>query len=129
MEAGLHITIKGGGVMDEKIKAALEASGLLKILDEHAGEYGNGTYENTLYPEADLFAELIVRECISLLPDECQCDESKIHASWKIKQHFGVDNNPTCMHKWSRDGERCIKCGSKDWMTDNEYKPNDAVGS
>ena len=20
-------------------------------------------------------------------------------------------------HKWDRDGERCLKCGDKDWMT------------
>jgi hypothetical protein len=41
--------------------------------------------------QLEKFAESIVRECINLLPDECQCDESKIHASWKIKQYFGVE--------------------------------------
>ena len=36
------------------------------------------------------FAELIVRECASLLPDECQSDNG-CHASWTIKEHFGVE--------------------------------------
>ena len=21
-----------------------------------------------------------------------------------------------CKHEWSKDGERCLKCGDKDWM-------------
>ena len=69
----------------------------IKELAEQAREYATTRHpvsNNTLSVNSDLFeqkfAELIVLECINLLPDECQCDESKIHASWKIKQHFGV---------------------------------------
>jgi len=36
------------------------------------------------------FADLIVRECASLLPEDCQSDNG-CHASWTIKEHFGVD--------------------------------------
>lgn len=38
-------------------------SGLLAILKDHAAEFGNGTLENTPYPELERFTELIVREC------------------------------------------------------------------
>ena len=76
--------------MNEIINAALEASGLLKVLDEHASEYGDGAYDSTMYPEAGLFAELIVRECIKTgkeLYDECE--------PWGgidgLYEHFGVE--------------------------------------
>jgi len=69
----------------------------IRELAEQAREYAT-----TRHPESNIilsvnsdlfeqkFAKLIVWECINLLPDECQCDESKIHASWKIKEHFGA---------------------------------------
>lgn len=28
-----------------------------------------------------------------------------------------------CKHEWDKTGERCIKCGSKDWM-ENVSLPN-----
>ena len=34
-------------------------SGMNKILDEHAAEYGNGMFEDTQYPELEKFAELV----------------------------------------------------------------------
>ena len=43
---------------DEIIEMAREA-GLIHILDEHAHEYGNGTFENTPYPELEAFANLV----------------------------------------------------------------------
>jgi len=49
-----------------KVKDIMEIaneSGLLAILEQHAGEFGNGTLENTLYPELERFTELIVQEC------------------------------------------------------------------
>lgn len=36
----------------------------------------------------EMFAELIVQECIDLLPDACQSNNG-CHASWVIKEHFG----------------------------------------
>ena len=48
--------------------------------------------EGRLFTQQDLakFAELIVRECIGLLPEDCQSDNG-CHASWTIKEHFGVE--------------------------------------
>jgi hypothetical protein len=34
-------------------------SGMYRILDQHASEYGNGMFEDTPYPELERFAELI----------------------------------------------------------------------
>ena len=48
--------------MNERIRSLAEQSGLLKILAEHAGEFGNGLLEDTLYPECQRFAELIVKD-------------------------------------------------------------------
>jgi hypothetical protein len=43
---------------EEVIELAREA-GMALLLEEHAGEYGNGTLENTPYPELERFAELV----------------------------------------------------------------------
>jgi hypothetical protein len=43
---------------DEIIEMAREA-GVIHILDEHAHEYGSGTFENTPYPELEAFANLV----------------------------------------------------------------------
>ena len=43
---------------DDIIKLSREA-GLAVILGEHASEYGNGTFENTPYPELVAFANLV----------------------------------------------------------------------
>ena len=42
--------------MNERIRQLAEQAGLIKILDEHASEYGNGMFENTPYPELKKFA-------------------------------------------------------------------------
>ena len=69
--------------MNERIKQLAEQAGLVKILDEHAHEYGAGTFENTPYPELEKFAELIVKECV----EKCVyvVDRQEILA------HFGVE--------------------------------------
>ena len=93
--------------MNERIKELAEQAGMVKILEEHASEYGAGTFENTPYPELEKFAELIVRECADLFVDrrymvlnplEPFADERvrvlKEHDKdtvKKIKQHFGVE--------------------------------------
>ena len=49
--------------MNDRIRElALEAD-MVRILEEHASEYGNGMFENTEYPELEKFAKLLVREC------------------------------------------------------------------
>ena len=50
--------------MNERIQQLAKQAGMVKILEEHAHEYGAGMFENTPYPELEKFAELIVRECI-----------------------------------------------------------------
>lgn len=35
------------------------------------------------------FAELIIKECIGLLPETCQSDNG-CHASWTVQEHFGI---------------------------------------
>ena len=86
--------------MNERIKQLAEQAGLVKILDEHASEYGNGMFENTPYPELEKFAQLIVRECVGVADDyvkDCTCDEHKnckhprSAIGRKIREHFGVE--------------------------------------
>ena len=36
------------------------------------------------------FAALIVRECVGLLPEDCQ-SKNGCHNSWVMKEHFGVE--------------------------------------
>lgn len=50
--------------MNKQIKELAHEAGIVKILEEHASEYGAGTFENTPYPELEKFALLIVEECI-----------------------------------------------------------------
>ena len=78
--------------MNERIKELLEQAGIVKILDEHAHEYGNGMFEDTPYPEMDKFVELIVRECekVSLKNSHRDDDMGAIIAR-QIKQHFRVE--------------------------------------
>ena len=52
--------------MNERILELAEQAGMVKILDEHANEYGAGMLENYPYPELERFAELIVRECAEI---------------------------------------------------------------
>lgn len=55
--------------MTEKIKKFAEQSGLDKVLEEHAREYGAGSIDNTLYPELEKFAELVVQDCARIHAD------------------------------------------------------------
>ena len=84
--------------MNERIKQLAEQAGLVKILDEHASEYGNGMFENTPYPELEKFAELIIRECMA-----CSIWVGKMNTNLvepvhtahainqRIKQQFGIE--------------------------------------
>jgi hypothetical protein len=56
--------------MNERILELVKEAGMVKILDEHASEYGDGTFENTPYPELEKFAQLIVKEIIAIVEDQ-----------------------------------------------------------
>ena len=84
--------------MNEQIRQLALQAGLIKILDEHAHEYGNGMFENTPYPELEKFAELIVRKCMacSTWVGKMNTNSSEpiqtAHAiNQRIKQQFGVE--------------------------------------
>ena len=83
---------------EDIIRMAREA-GIALLLEEHAGEYGNGTLENTPYPELERFANLIAahvqqaappqvihaKDCWSWGPQhyECACTEIAKLRGWK----------------------------------------------
>jgi hypothetical protein len=46
--------------MNARLLEIVKQSGLLKILTEHAREFGTGTFIDTPYPEVEKFAELII---------------------------------------------------------------------
>jgi len=76
--------------MNERIKELAKQAGMVKILEEHAHEYGGGTFENTPYPELEKFAELIVQECFTKLTpylDDQFIDDIEL----ELKEHFGVE--------------------------------------
>ena len=83
--------------MNEKIKLLAEQAGMVKILRQHAHEYGAGTFEDTEYPELEKFAELIVQECIgvveggSFLHDQAPTAIFARECSGAIKRHFRVE--------------------------------------
>jgi hypothetical protein len=84
--------------LNERIKQLAEQAGLVKILDEHASEYGNGMFENTPYPELEKFAELIIQECFQACMNEGASYEEKAAGAYQsnlyvtaIKKHFGVE--------------------------------------
>jgi len=96
--------------MNERIKELAKQAGMVKILEEHAHEYGGGTFENTPYPELEKFAELIVKECVNreaLLGAIARgwCSEKNSHKTMdsdlalaifdeveqQIRQQFGVE--------------------------------------
>ena len=91
--------------MNERIKQLAEQAGMVKILEEHAHEYGNGTFENTPYPELEKFAELIVQECVERVAGSVVRDKGHIpqdphsqgwndavaYAGKELKKYFGVE--------------------------------------
>ena len=77
--------------MNERIRELAEQAGLVKILEEHAHEYGAGTFENTPYPELEKFAELIVRECCIALNPMLRDMISRGQGVDMIKLHFGMN--------------------------------------
>jgi hypothetical protein len=74
--------------MNERIKQLAEQADLVKILDEHASEYGNGMFENTPYPELEKFAELIVRD---VLDEVLQAMDDGMDVYDTVADKFGVE--------------------------------------
>ena len=73
--------------MNERIEELALLSGMVKILDEHAHEYGNGTFKRTPYPELEKFAELIVKECVLEAMDAVHHNNS---IRLQLYNHFGI---------------------------------------
>jgi hypothetical protein len=68
--------------MNERIQElAYLAEDYADSIVDQGGEF-HETYTKKL-------AELLIRECISLLPEDCQSKDG-CHTSWTIKEHFGV---------------------------------------
>ena len=68
----------------------------IRVLAERAGGLEVKTVLNTPPAislnghEIEKFAQLIVQECIGLLPEDCQ-SKNGCHTSWVMKEHFGVE--------------------------------------
>ena len=75
--------------MNQQIRELAEQAGMVKILEEHAHEYGNGTFENTPYPELEKFAELIVQECATVI-EKNLFQGIGWNTSRAVKRHFGI---------------------------------------
>jgi len=84
--------------MNERIKLLADEAGMVKILTQHAHEYGAGTFEDTEYPELEKFAQLIVAECVEQIltgvrtnPPQPQPPELVQTLVRRIQQHFGFE--------------------------------------
>jgi hypothetical protein len=75
--------------MNQQIQQLAEQAGMVRILNEHAHEYGNGTFENTPYPELEKFAELIVEECATVI-ERNLFQGIGWNTSKAVRRHFGV---------------------------------------
>ena len=75
--------------MNERIKELAEQAGM-NIVDDKFSTYGKF---------AEKFAELIVRECVSIvakrkdqaIDDGCNVDEAMSMAEMDLEEHFGVE--------------------------------------
>ena len=77
--------------MNQQIQQLAEQAGMVKILEEHASEYGAGTFENTPYPELEKFAELLIRQCCIALNPMLRDMISRGQGVELIKLHFGMN--------------------------------------
>lgn len=65
---------------------------LIKICTEKVPYYpagNNGHPEYSVVFNKNKFAELLIRECANLLPEECQ-SKNGCHAYWTILEHFEI---------------------------------------
>ena len=92
------VKVRNKSLAQGRIRELAEQAGMVRILDEHAHEYGNGMFENTPYPELEKFTELIVRECTrsieNTIETDCITDGEKMGCEFAILdmlKHFGVE--------------------------------------
>ena len=80
------------------LRLAREA-GLAVVLEEHASEYGNGTFENTPYPELETFAKLVADAAAAVEREAC------------AKACETEADNPSCLWEepgcWQHAAENC----------------------
>ena len=74
--------------MNQRIFELALQAGMTEILNEHASEYGNGQFDNTPYPELELFAQLIVEECIAKIEEAAESSPELYGVSLEILEHF-----------------------------------------
>lgn len=87
---------------------------------------------HTIYDEK--FAELIVRDCVSICQDvdgedNIDARSGRQDCAVEIKQHFGVEEKTVCHHDWHSaknpvvlNGSVCVKCGAIDPREPEELK-------
>lgn len=63
--------------MNDRIKELLKQSGLQPYYEAQEGQI-------------EKFAELIVRECTNMLPEDSVRNEDGVHMFYVIRDHFGV---------------------------------------
>jgi hypothetical protein len=78
--------------VNQRIFELARQSGMVQILEEHASEYGNGQFENTPYPELELFAQLIVEECTAKIEAAAEHSPELYGVALDLQEHFGVDS-------------------------------------
>jgi hypothetical protein len=71
--------------MNEKIAEFTRQSGLDIILNEHAGEFGDGIVDSTYYPQVEKFAELIIQECYQAVRGRC---DGVLEDEEMMKDHY-----------------------------------------
>lgn len=72
------------------------------------------TYEGNLGPCATWFEGAAAGRCVYCDHNlDCHVKLSKLLYSPAAQPQSGGDLE---RHEWDRDGERCVKCGDKDWM-------------
>jgi hypothetical protein len=74
-------------MMNELIRKLAKKSGFR--LDSN-GIYTAKLEHLPITENMEKFAQLVIKECISLLPLDCQSKDG-CHTSWTIKEHFGVE--------------------------------------
>lgn len=70
--------------MNERIKELTEQSGLITY-------FGICTEDDEDSAIVTKFAELIVRECTNMLPDDSIRNKEGVHMFYVIREHFGVE--------------------------------------
>ena len=89
--------------MNQRIKELAEQAGIYfykqSVLDKHYPELYDGVYCESSVEQLAKFAELIVKECISIVDKrkdaaidaDWHVDEAMSNAVWDIEEHFGVE--------------------------------------